>query len=938
VNSTEEKTTPVDTKSSQLDFKYFPGFASFILENHLIDYIKEQLAIARELNVPLLKFFSHLTDEQLIEVSIPGHVEFLTYAKENNLQESMRVSLEKWRNDQLAVMSIGKGDIAAEDITLITFARKRALLKFVTLYTTDPFEIVEIIKELEMFDTKSVTASANLYIDLLQERIQEHSHFIESIANTTPSQTYVYNIADNRLVYANKNYEDYFGLSFQELTSRGPDMYLELIHPDDRDNTAMVFKRFANADDNQVVSWEQRLKNHKGEYRWIRHHASVFKRDDDSKPVEIVGIALDVDIEKRTAEQLLKSEETLLEAQALADMGSYEIDTETGHVTASPSFHKLTGLPIGFTRRDYMERVHPGDKDKVNEAVAKTIAENGVYENEYRYIVDGKERIFWSRGKVFDTEGKKKLKGSMMDVTERHHMIQKLQRSEELYKQAQALSHIGNWSWYLATNRVNWSEELHRIFGISDLNEPITYERYLSFIHPDDKIAVITAFENTLKTFEPYNMTHRIILESGEIRIIQSIGEALLSEGKPYKLIGTGQDITHKFYTEQRLRENQEFIQKVANTTPSLIASYNINTGKYTYINKAFTNILGHEVDEVLEKGAAFFADIIHPDDFGPVVEKNTKALVEANAHVPEDGNEPVVEFKYRLRHKDGNYRWFHTYGTIFDRNAEGKVEHVLNVSVDITEQEEAEQTLHRKNIQLQQSNSSLEEFAYVASHDLKEPLRKIATFGDRLLSTQYEQLNESGRTFVDKIIDSSRRMQTMINDLLSISVISGNKSFEATSLKDVLDDAIGALEYKIEEKGAVIKTDNLPVAKIVVSQFRHLFQNLLSNSLKFAREGVKPEITVQCKYLSPQEVNDPTVTKAKKYLSISVSDNGIGFDNQYANKIFTIFQRLHSKTDYEGNGIGLAICRKIAENHGGTIFATGELNRGATFTVIIPT
>ena len=321
----------------------------------------------------------------------------------------------------------------------------------------------------------------------------------------------------------------------------------------------------------------------------------------------------------------------------------------------------------------------------------------------------------------------------------------------------------------------------------------------------------------------------------------------------------------------------------------------------------------------------------------GPLTEKNARALEEANEHPPQDGNEMVVEFKYRMRHRNGTYHWFHTFGTIFDRDSQGKVAHVLNVSIDITKQEVAEQELQQKNRELQQSNASLEEYAYVASHDLKEPLRKIATFSDRLMTTQRDRLGEDGKLYLTKIIDSSRRMQTMVSDLLSVSVLSGNKVFQDHSLKTIFQEALQTLEYKIEEKQAQVGCDDLPDARIVGSQFRQLFQNLIGNSLKFAREGVRAEIRVTHKYLKPEDISGRRLAKAARYLQLDITDNGIGFDNQFSNKIFTIFQRLHGTTEYEGTGIGLAICKKIAENHGGIIEARGVLNKGSVFTVIIP-
>ena len=396
-------------------------------------------------------------------------------------------------------------------------------------------------------------------------------------------------------------------------------------------------------------------------------------------------------------------------------------------------------------------------------------------------------------------------------------------------------------------------------------------------------------------------------------------------------------DITRECLAELAIRAKSEFIEKIANTTPSLIASYNINTGKYTFINSAFEKILGYPVQKVFDEGIPFMLDIIHPDDVQPIMDKNNKALEDANDRDNTGDTEDIVEFKYRMRHKNGEYRWFHTFGTVFDRDEAGKVVHVLNVSVDITEQEEAEHELYQKNLQLQQSNASLEEYAYVASHDLKEPLRKIATFGDRLLSSQSERLTDEGKLHLEKIISSSRRMQAMIGDLLAVSTISGERSFEQYSLQSVLNDVVQTLEHKIEEKKGVIISDDLPIINIVPSQFRQLFQNLIANSLKFVKDGVIPRIDITHKYLRPVEVQSYELAIAKKYLAITFTDNGIGFDNQFANKIFTIFQRLHGRNEFEGTGIGLAICKKVAENHGGTIIADGKPGEGATFTIIVP-
>jgi light-regulated signal transduction histidine kinase (bacteriophytochrome) len=237
----------------------------------------------------------------------------------------------------------------------------------------------------------------------------------------------------------------------------------------------------------------------------------------------------------------------------------------------------------------------------------------------------------------------------------------------------------------------------------------------------------------------------------------------------------------------------------------------------------------------------------------------------------------------------------------------------------------------------LEQSNASLEEFAYVASHDLKEPLRKISTFGDRLIATQGDSMSPDGKIYLNKIIDASQRMQTMITDLLSVSMITGNTAFEPYSLQKILDESLQTLEVKMEQLNALLQADPLPEAYIIPSQFRQLFQNLLSNSLKFVRPGVQPVITISYSLVPSEKIIHYQLARVDYYHQLRFADNGIGFDNEYAGKIFAIFQRLHGRSEYEGSGIGLAICKKIVEHHGGIIYAQGKEGEGATFTIILP-
>jgi len=1046
----------------RLTFRHLPAYAAFIKEHHLRAYIQEQITLSRKIDLPLLRLFGDMTDEALIEMSIPSHTEFLTKAVNNNLSEQLSKSLQQWIADEITV--IKRDDVAAEDITLVSYVRKEALMKFLPLYTTDVSKIIEIIKEIDIYTIESDTAGTNVYIQLLKNKLNEERHFSESISDTTPGLGYIFDLEQRQIKFANKNYRDYFGFTFEQLQELGPGIIGKAMHPADIDNHYLHLAKFTTARDKEIISWEYRLKDNTGHYNWMRNYASVFKRSTQGNPAEIIGIALNINTEKDTAETLLLREKQLLEAQEQAEVGSFELDVETGKMEVTPQFMKIYEVgDIDFY--DLVNNVHPDDRERINAIRDKAIKDETNYESEYRYIRHGKEKILWAKGVVSYKDGRKILTGTVMDVTrhqkmlkelqqnelsykqaealshigswhwdletdicswseelsriydmdvdinnvpqgitkllrhpddativdeymrilrdeqipvdynyriilkngfvkylhalgevsfdkhgkaiamfgtvqditEKQELIERLQYSDALYKQAQTLSHIGNWTWDIDTNNVIWTDELHNIYELPKDDNKITLESATSLHHPDDAKKMEKCLRAVLKTHDPCDYYYRIITTTGETKILYTRCEFIEGNGgKGNKIFATVQDVTEQKLAEKKLQEYKDFIEKITDVTPSVIAAYNINTGEYTFVNNAIEKLLGYTPEQIIAGGVAFMISIMHPDDIQATMEKNMSALEAANSQIPEDG-ESITEFKYRLLNTNGEYRWFHTYGTVFERNEKGLVESVINISMDVTGQEIAEQELFQRNQQLQHSNTSLEEYAYIASHDLKEPLRKISTFSDRLLITQADTLNDEGRSHLKKILEASKRMQKMINDLLSVSLIFGNKAYQESDLNVILAEALQPLDHKIEESGAVIKSDHLPVVVIVPIQWRQLFQNLVNNSLKFSREGVKPKIKITHAFLKPEEVAQYSLIKTKRYLQVKLTDNGIGFDNQYADKIFSMFQRLHTKQDYEGTGIGLSVCKKIVENHDGIIFATGIPGESATFTIIIP-
>jgi len=322
------------------------------------------------------------------------------------------------------------------------------------------------------------------------------------------------------------------------------------------------------------------------------------------------------------------------------------------------------------------------------------------------------------------------------------------------------------------------------------------------------------------------------------------------------------------------------------------------------------------------------FLENVHPDDTGLVSEFVSEIVV----------RQASAKLDYRIL-LDNQIHYL-SMSMKPMRTDDGQSPYILGAVVDITDMKVYENQLKQYTSELQRSNQDLEQFAFVASHDLQEPLRKIRAFGDRLSTKFHSELDTSGQDYIARMQSAAARMQSLIQDILAFSQVSRNiEAYESLNMRRLIDEVVDDLGAQMRRERGTVRIGSLPNINGDRAQIKRLFQNLISNGLKFHKSQEEPVVELSGRTLKGTQVWDQfgKLGAAAEYAVISVKDNGIGFDEKYKEKIFNIFQRLHGRTEYEGTGIGLSICRKIVANHKGLILAKSEENVGSEFIVILP-
>lgn len=636
-----------------------------------------------------------------------------------------------------------------------------------------------------------------------------------------------------------------------------------------------------------------------------------------------------------------------------SELGTWELNLQTSEVKYSDRYIEILGWEKGtiLTHQEILKRLHPDDLP-IRALAFKEAMASGFLHYQSRIIWDD-QSIHWieGKGKVFYDQDNKptNMIGTINDITEYKNSQKQLEESEKKFRLlADSMpQHI----WTADTEgKLNYfNESVLNYSGKS--NEALQADGWLEIVHPDDREKNIGLWIESISTGKAFMCEHRFRKYTGDYRWQLSRAIPQKDEnGKIRMWVGTSTDIEEqkKFRDElekqvkertaellqlnESLKKSEERYHLMVEEVQDYAILYLNREGIVENWNTGAEKIKGYKASEIIGKS---FSNFYTEED------RKKKLPFTLLNKAARDGK--AVQEGWRVR-KDGTLFWASVVITAV-HNEKKEIIGYSKVTHDLTAKKEADDALKEKGIELELKNSELlktndelKSFTYISSHDLQEPLRKIQTFASLLLENEFSNLSNKGKEQFKRMQKSAERMQTLISDLLAYSrTNTSDRVFEDIELLEIIHEVENDLAEELQEKKAQIIKEGSCQIKLIPFQFRQLLQNLITNSLKFSSPDRMPVIKISCEINPKNALGNQFLNPEKNYFHITISDNGIGFDQQFSEKIFELFQRLHSKAEYEGTGIGLAIVKKIVDNHGGYIFATSARDKGARFDIYLP-
>lgn len=694
------------------------------------------------------------------------------------------------------------------------------------------------------------------------------------------------------------------------------------------------YQKFIPAEDIPLFHQEIEKAHHSGVFdvehrvniyskiKWIRAKSHL-EYDEKGTPVASIGIIQDITERKLIEQQLTDAynfNQTIIET---SPVGIWIYNESGQTISANGAAIELSGADAEKLLNLNFREIPSWKEAGLYDAAIEAMESEKPVRKEIHFInTFNKELWFEALLAPVQFKGKKHLILMTYDIQDRMKAEESMRKSEKQLSLAMQIARLGYWEFDVAEGLFTFNDQFYTMLKTTAGEAGgyrLTPERYTGlFVHPDDQAIVGNEVEKAITTTDPdfsRQIEHRVIFGNGETGYV-SVNFYIIKDdkGNTIKTYGVSQDITERKKAEEEIRLSKERYELVARATNDAIYEWDM-INNVNYWGEGYETLFGHK-----RPGDKMHTDTwienLHPDEkeqlFAAIYNAFAKKL-------------PSLTRELRFKCADGSYKTvFDKLMILYDNN--GNPVKTVGAMQDITERKKNELAIEELNTQLKKraaelaaSNAELERFAYVASHDLQEPLRMVSSFL-QLLQRKYDaQLDETATQYIGYAVDGADRMKKLILDLLEYSRIGTNKdTLTDTNISEVVNQVLGTFAGKIEESGTHIKMQMMPVIKVNRTQMVQLFQNLIGNALKYNTSAI-PEVEIGCE-------------EKENVWQFFVKDNGIGIDQKFFDKVFIIFQRLHNKNQFSGTGIGLAICKKIIERHGGTIWIESSVGAGSTF------
>lgn len=711
-----------------------------------------------------------------------------------------------------------------------------------------------------------------------------------------------------------------------------------------------------------MLNYTVRIVWKDGSIHWVKKNG-IISYNQAGEPVRMIGTLLDI-TEERNATAALKESELLFKTiSATAPVGLWLTDRVGNCIFVNRMWEEWTGESFeNNLGAGWLAKIPQEDRPELQIKFADALINKKHFSAEFRLEKNGYTRWCVTEGYPFynDEGAFMGFAGSVTDITDRKNTeielenkvkarMEDLKRSEERHHKM--IDEIQDYAILLLSSEgiiQNWNKGAEKIKGYTE--QEVIGKSFKLFYSKEDLAASVpdkllnSATKNGRAEAEGWRMR-----KDGS-RFWASVVITALHDDDD-NIIGftkVTRDLTErKIVEEERIQQTlqlsaknaeliqqKDFVDVILDSSVDIISVFDTEL-RYISVNRSFEELYNVSKEQIIGQN---IMKAFPPGQTTVFREYLDRALagetLHGISHKSTITNRHYEAFFIPLKNDNGVYAVLavaHDNTDILETTQKLKEANVIL--------EEKTQDLQRANAALEKSNSELEQYAYVASHDLQEPLRKIRTYSGMLHESLKHKADEASMATLQKIIGSATRMSNLIYDLLNFSrLLNPERHFEETPLNTVFENIINDFELVIEQKNALVEVGELPVIQAVPLQMNQLFYNLLNNALKFSMDGRLPVIKVKAeKLVTGKEYSHTLLNTNLEYVDITITDNGIGFSQQYAEQIFEVFKRLHTRHVYQGSGIGLALCRRIVLNHQGDIFAEGKENNGSVFHVILP-